>query len=82
MNVTTNFSSNSSGAELNSSEKQFHYGVRIRKSQLKFITSNIECGEALIPAIEATIIPSKLVRIFLYIYMFMFSLCHEVLNLY
>ena len=64
MKVTTNLSSNSFGAKLDSSEKHIDYGVQTRRSQLKFITSNIECGEALIPAIEATIIPSKLIRIF------------------
>jgi hypothetical protein len=56
-----NLSINSSGAELVTSEKQIDYGLQTRGAQLKFITSNIKCNEALIFAIEATIIPSKLV---------------------
>ena len=72
MKVTTNLSSNSSQVELDSSEKHIDYGVRTRKSRLKFITSNIECGEALILAIEPTIIHSKLVRIFQYMYIYIY----------
>ena len=68
MKVTTNLSSNALGAEIDFSEKQIDYGVRTRRSQLKLIISNIEYDEALIPAIEATTISRKLVRIFQYIY--------------
>lgn len=76
MKVTTNFSSNSSRTELDFSEKQINYGVQTRRSQLKLITSNIECDEALITAIKARIIASKLVHIFLYIYMFFFNVMY------
>jgi len=47
--------------ELDSGAKKIDYDVQVRSSHIKFINFDIQCDEALILVIEATIISSKVV---------------------